>query len=124
MDRNTLFLNLLLLMFVGFIPFPTAFLADALHTGQGERVAAVTYGLVMAGMGMAFSLCWTYAVTRSRAGNDLQGESLRAVVARSWIGPAAYLAAAGLAALTPHLALGLYALVALYFAHPGRRAAA
>lgn len=45
-DRIFLRLNLLFLMFVVFLPFPTRLIGDALGESVGaERVATVTYGL-------------------------------------------------------------------------------
>jgi uncharacterized membrane protein len=44
-NRIFLRLNLLFLMFVAFLPFPTGLIGNALHEGsQAERVAAVVYG--------------------------------------------------------------------------------
>ena len=44
-DRIILLLNTLLLMIVAFLPFATSVLAGALHTGHGQRVAVVFYGI-------------------------------------------------------------------------------
>lgn len=46
-DRPLMLFNLLLLMNVSFIPFPTHVLAEAMSTGHGERTAAVFYGLTL-----------------------------------------------------------------------------
>lgn len=44
-DSVLLRLNLLLLMVVAFLPFPTALIAEALRAGDGERAAVVVYGV-------------------------------------------------------------------------------
>ena len=46
-DRGLVYLNLLLLMTVAFLPFPTGVLGQALARGQGERTAAVVYAVTM-----------------------------------------------------------------------------
>lgn len=44
-DSILLRLNLLLLLMVAFLPFPTGLVADALHNTSGERVYVTMYGL-------------------------------------------------------------------------------
>ena len=53
--------NLLLLLFVGFLPFPTHVFADALRTGDGARAAAVFYGISATLMAASFNALWIYA---------------------------------------------------------------
>ena len=50
-DRGVLYLNLLLLMTVVFIPFSTALLAEHLKSGADEEVAAVVYSAAFIGDG-------------------------------------------------------------------------
>ena len=66
-DRMVLFLNLLLLLCVAFVPFPTGLLADYIHAGHDQGVAALVYSGTMTAMGFAFSSIWIYA----RAGKRL-----------------------------------------------------
>src|SRR5437660_3585750 len=65
-DRTLLLLNLVLLMTVAFIPFPTAVLARYLRTGHDEHVAAAVYSGAMALMGTAFAALWLYASHEGR----------------------------------------------------------
>jgi len=46
-DPLLLRINLLLLLMVAFLPFPTRLVADALHGGSGERVFVTMYGLTL-----------------------------------------------------------------------------
>ena len=57
-DRGLVYLNLLLLMTVAFLPFPTGVLGQALARGQGERTAAVVYAVTMT----ANACAWTASV--------------------------------------------------------------
>src|SRR5215471_17447690 len=54
-DRPLLVLNLLLLMVIVAIPFPTQLVAEHLR-GRGGTAATVTYGLVMIAMSAGFTL--------------------------------------------------------------------
>src|SRR5512132_2330542 len=64
-DRGVLYLNLLVLMTVGFIPFSTALIAEHLKSGADEEVAAVVSSAAFLAMAMAFGCLWTY-ITRHR----------------------------------------------------------
>lgn len=55
-DRPLGVLNLLLLLLVALIPFPTALLATYLQTGHDEAVAGAVYGVIMTIMGVVFWL--------------------------------------------------------------------
>jgi len=46
-DRNLAYLNLALLATVVFVPYPTGVFGEALQRGEGERVAAVFYSIIM-----------------------------------------------------------------------------
>src|SRR5881394_4063270 len=46
-DRPLFYLNLLLLLTVVFIPYPTGIFGEALRQGAGQRVAAVAYSVTM-----------------------------------------------------------------------------
>lgn len=117
-DRSLLFLNLLLLMVVGFVPFPTGFLADAYRQGAGEQVATLVYGGTMLAMATAFALAWTYVAGRASEMLTLDPQQARERMRRSWAGPAIYAVALLVALASPPLALALFALIALYFVLP------
>lgn len=57
MDRMLMLLNLLLLMSVAFLPFPTEVLAEALSTHQGVRAAAVLYGAALVSAAWCSTRC-------------------------------------------------------------------
>ncbi len=60
-DSRLLLLNLLLLMFVAFIPFPTAVLSES-----GNRTATIFYALNIVIVNVIFMLMWWYATYRRR----------------------------------------------------------
>jgi uncharacterized membrane protein len=101
-DRPLLFKNLLLLLTVSFIPFPTAVMAEYLRADSGESLAAAFYAGSFFVMGVAFRQIWPHA-------------------ARNWasrVGPALYLTAAALAFLNAYLTLAVCAALAIYYALP------
>ena len=61
-DHTLLVLNLLLLLPVSVLPWPTAVLAEYLRDGTAsdQRVAVVLYGLANCAMAVAFNVLWHY----------------------------------------------------------------
>lgn len=60
-DRRLMLLNLLLLMTIVFIPFPTAVLSES-----GNRTATIFYALSIAASGLISALLWWYASRNNR----------------------------------------------------------
>ena len=59
-DRTLLFLNLLLLLTVGFLPFPTKLVAQYLQQ-PGEQTAAYAYAASFIAMSIVYNAWWRYA---------------------------------------------------------------
>jgi uncharacterized membrane protein len=59
-DRGFFYLNLLLLLTVVLIPYPTQVRGEALRRGQGERTAAVAYSVVMTVNAYSWSALWVW----------------------------------------------------------------
>lgn len=115
-NRLLLFMNLMFLMAVAAIPFPTALLGDYLQAGHDERLAAAVYGGTMSLMGVTFGAIWAYAV--------LSDDLLHARVDRTrarrslWIfaaGTPLYVLAIGASLLSATPALVIYAHLALFY---------
>jgi len=64
-DRTLLFLNLVLLMIVGFLPFPTRLVAEYLQK-PGENVAVYAYDATFVLMAIVYNVWWRYASTGRR----------------------------------------------------------
>ncbi len=119
-DRMLLFLNLLLLMCVSFIPFPTALLADYVRAGHDQRVAALVYGGTMTAMGLAFSSIWSYARSRKLLlRQDLAPDHAAAISRQYWLGSLVYACSMGVALVSASLTLVLYGLLAIFFSWRG-----
>ena len=121
-DRGVLYLNLLLLFTVVFIPFPTALLAEHLKSGQDEHVAALIYSGTFFAMGASFGFLWTY-ISRRRAllGVELTDEQVRQTTARFLIGNPIYALAVAFSLISPAIVLVIVALLAVYYAVAGMR---
>jgi uncharacterized membrane protein len=130
-DRPLLVLNLLLLMGVVAIPFPTALVAEHL-TGPnkaGGPVAAVIYGAVMIVISIFYNLIWQYMVRHAEAlGSSSTGDMLResipgfgrgpvlSRIPRWSLGLAGYLAGVLIAAYaSAGAALAVYGALAVFY---------
>jgi uncharacterized membrane protein len=114
--RPLLFMNLVFLMAVAAVPFPTALLADYLRAGHDESLAAAVYGGCMALMGLTFGIIWSYVVLSD---NLLHEEVDPARARRSLLiftaGTPLYVLAIGVSVLSATFALIIYALLALFY---------
>jgi uncharacterized membrane protein len=116
-NRRLLFMNLVFLMIVALIPFPTALLADYLQVGHDERLAAAVYSGTMALIGVSFGGIWAYAVLS----NDLllhEGVDTDRARRSLWIfaaGAPLYVLAIAVSLISAMLALAINALLALFY---------
>jgi uncharacterized membrane protein len=78
-DRTFLFVNLLLLLTVSFMPFPTRLVAQYLQK-PGEHDAVIAYAVTMLLMACIYNVWWRYARTNRRLiGDGVTDASLKAV---------------------------------------------
>jgi len=119
-DRPLLFLNLLLLMFVGLLPWPTNLMATYMQEGGAdERIAAVVYSGTMAAMGATFGALWIYASRHRRLlGDTLSAEEIRRRTVRFVAGSPLYTLSILVALVSAPACLALNALLAVYYALP------
>ena len=111
-----LFLNGLLLLFVTFVPFPTALVSAYLRHPEARTAAAVYAGTYEA-IAIAFNLLWKYA----SAGRRLLGPraslvEVDAITRQYRVGPISYLVAFVLAFVSVPASLGICMLLAVFFA--------
>jgi uncharacterized membrane protein len=107
-DEALVWLNLLLLMFVAFLPFPTAVLGG--HTGT--PAAAVLYAASVDLASLASAACWWYASGRGRLLRPEAGRAqVRALRARSLAGPVLFTLTLPIAVFVPYAAEAAWILV-------------
>jgi uncharacterized membrane protein len=121
-NRGVLYLNLLLLMTVVFIPFSTALLAEHLKSGADEEVAAVVYSAAFTAMGLAFGSLWTYITRHGQAlGVELSDNEVRRRTVVFLIGNPFYVIALVVAFISPAAVLVINGAVAIYYMVVGMR---
>ena len=115
-DRPLLVLNLLLLMVIVAIPFPTQLVAEHLRD-EGGTVATVTYGLVMIAMSAGFAAMWVYVVTHAPSlGAVVPQGALRQSVPGFTLGGAVYVTGTLVAAFwSPVVALIIFGALTVYY---------
>jgi uncharacterized membrane protein len=119
-DRSLLFLNILLLMGIAFLPFPTALMARYLREGNDGRVATAIYSATMTLIGCGFLLLWWYLARHPRLLRDEFGAlGAQRMLRRTIAGPSLYAASILVAVAAPVACLAVYAALALYFVFPG-----
>ena len=107
-DAVLVWLNLVLLMFVAFLPFPTAVLGE--H--NGSPAAAVLYGAAVVLAGAASAAYWWYASGRGGLLRpDVGAARVRAIRARGLSGPVFFALTLPIAAFVPYAAEILWFLV-------------
>jgi uncharacterized membrane protein len=116
-DRGLFYLNMLLLLTITFLPYPTGVLGEALAQGHGERTAAVFYAVTMAANAWAWGALWLYASSKRRLLHESFPESERGLATLLFtIGVILYTLAIAVAYWNAYVFLGTQALLALYYA--------
>ncbi len=124
-DRALFYLNLLLLMTVSFLPYPTGVLGQALRRGEGARTAAVFYSAVMAANAYAWGALWLYASGHRRLLHASFPESERRMASLLFTsGTIAYTISIAVALVSAYACLAFHAILAVFYALDpvGRRA--
>jgi uncharacterized membrane protein len=117
-DRPLLFLNLGLMLGIGFIPWPTSVLADFITDGNiNASIATALYSTVMTLIGLVFVGMWAHLARHPDLTIDSVTEpQLRRSLRLACVSPIVYGITIGLAFISPYACLVVYALLAVYFA--------
>jgi uncharacterized membrane protein len=118
-DTGLMLLNLLLLLVIVFIPYPTALLAQqyALHSEMHD--AALLYSGTNVILAICFNLLWRYATFHNRLIDKNADARAVASISRQYLGgPLLYLIAFGLAFISVRASIIFNLLLALFFALP------
>jgi uncharacterized membrane protein len=115
-------LNLVLLLFCAFLPFPTRMMSEYAGNVPAERVAVVFYGIVLLVMTLMLLVLGQHAEREGLFGDDLADERKEEARVKYQLTPSliAYIVAAILGFLSPRLGISLYLLIAIYLAIPIR----
>jgi uncharacterized membrane protein len=119
-DNGLLIFNLLLLLLITAVPFPTALLGDYLREEYAQQ-AAIIYSATFVLTAIAFNLLWRYAASGNRLIDRHADRKAVAAITRQYsFGPLLYGVAVALAFVSPWASLALNFLLAAFFALPGR----
>jgi len=111
-DARVMRINLILLMFVSFLPFPTRLAAEAIHNANSERVAIIFYGLTLFIISALAGVLWTQ-VTRHREllRDDVTDEEISEITKRAAPSIGFYAGATLLAIPAPRAAAIVYLVI-------------
>jgi uncharacterized membrane protein len=114
-DRFFLMVNVLFLMLIAFIPFPTRLLALNLQS-EGAGAAALAYGVTLTSTAILFNVLWRYAASGRRLLRHDADQKVVDGITRSYIlGPITYFAATLIALVSPIVSAGLFAAIAVFY---------
>ena len=120
-DPILLRLNILFLMFVVFLPFPTKLVAEALDEHEpAQRVASVVYGLTLLMIRIAFAVLAAYARREHLRLPGADDADLQDARRKFAIVVVVYSIAIVLALIAPIVAIVLYLLIAVFLFVPLR----
>ena len=111
-------LNLMLLILVSFIPFPTKLLADFAGDAKAERVATTVYGINLLLTSLVLSLMWRFAVRARLVRPDAADEDVKMLTKRLTPGLTGYVVAIAIGLVLPNVAVLIYLLIAVFILIP------
>lgn len=118
-DHPFLYWNGLLLLFITFMPFPTALLAEYLLHPEAKAAGAVFAGTYVASA-FAFKGLWHHASKNGRLlAENVDDREIRQITMQYRYGPLLYLMAFALSFVSVGLSVGLCLCLAVFFAVKG-----
>lgn len=114
-DRPMLLLNVLFLMVVAFIPFPTEVVAEHVHDPADRRAAALLYGTVMVALAAMFLAVWLYG-SRRLLSDDADQREVDGITRSYLPGLPSYALGTLLALVSPIASLVLFGALACFYA--------
>jgi uncharacterized membrane protein len=114
-DRTFLFLTILLLMCVAFVPYPTAIVAEFIR-GSDREAAALFYGITLTTTAVFFNALWRYAVWNNRLiARDADPSVVKGITRSFRPGVPLYLGSTLVALVSPVASVALFAATALFY---------
>lgn len=116
-DRTIQFINLVLLLTVVLVPYPTELLGRYLNSTPNGSVAAAFYALVMTAMSISFQVLVAWALTHPHLLRpEVKVRNLRSVIPRFGLGLVTYAVSIALAFVSAPLVVAIYGFTAVYYA--------
>lgn len=115
-DRKLLWFNNLLLLWMSFIPFPTAFIGEY----PLNIVPVIFYGTVLFLAAVSFNLIVTYAYKMNFYYPNISNDELKRAIRRGKIGPVIYFNSILCAFISVYISLAIFILVPVFYFVPQR----
>lgn len=113
-DNRVMRINLLLLMAVSFLPYPTRLVAETIRTQDAERAAVIFYGLSLLAISLLFGALWgTIARDRELLRPEVTDEEVNAILLEATPSIGFYVGATALAIVAPRIAAFGYLVIAV-----------
>jgi TMEM175 potassium channel family protein len=125
-DSTVIRLNLMLLMAVAFLPFPTKLLAEAIDSTDAERAAVLFYGATLLIISVLITVIVRYAGSRPNLVEEEGRDEAKALAAQTSPNLGFYVVVLALAFLSPKvaafgfLAIAVFAILHARGARPAR----
>jgi uncharacterized membrane protein len=117
-DAMVVRVNLLLLLLVSFLPFPTSLVAEYFGERDAERIAVTIYGLNLLLIAVLLFVLWRYVVSEGHLRADIDDEAITVTTQHLTPGFAGYVALLVLGLFLPTVAVIGYLAVAFYLLIP------
>jgi uncharacterized membrane protein len=117
-DATFLRINLLVLLVVAFIPYPTRLIAEHVSVSTAERVAVTVYGVTLLLASTTTAFLWQWARHAHLIRAESRDVDIRYLTRRLTPGVAGYVAMLVLGIFQPVLAVVGYLAIALFFLLP------
>ena len=114
-DRPLLLLNVLLLMLIAFVPFPTRVVADHAQVADDRQAAALLYGSTMTITAILFFSVWFYG-SRRLLRPDADPREVSGITRSYLPGAPTYAFATLIAFVSPVTSLVMFGAIALFYA--------
>jgi uncharacterized membrane protein len=122
-ERTThafLMLNVVFLMTICFLPFPTALVAEYIRNPDARTVATAIYGGTMTAIAIMFNLVWRYAGSGHHLLVPGISDEMLAKMNRDYLaGPVSYATVTVVAFIQPYVSLAIIAALCVYWLLPG-----
>jgi uncharacterized membrane protein len=118
-DHTLTILNIILLMCISFVPFPTAVLAEYIRDDDNALAATLAYGGTFTVIAIVYDALWFYAAAhRDMIDEHISETRIRSRSRRYIGGPLVYALGLPLAFISPWLSMALWIALALFFLLP------
>jgi len=113
-NQRLMALNLLLLMAVSFLPFPTKLMAEAIHDEGASRTAVIFYGATLLVISLLLSALWgSVTLDRHVLRPEVGDDEIKAIALATTPNIGLYVAMIALAVFAPRVAIFGYLVIAV-----------